>query len=344
LGVVDGDPARQFDDVIGLTRSGDGSLAVADGGSQEVRFFDPAGNLTAIAGGSGEGPGEFTGLSGLGLGPGGSIWAYDFYLRRITWLNGAGEVVGLVSLGLEPPVLSPVGPLSDGTFALRQLWGATQVSEATATGLRRDPAAFVRFDDQGALVDTLGLFPGREVLLTDENGRGVMSTPPFALNSVGSLWQGNLVVGTQDSFELVELGPEGEVTRVVRIPGWDLSLDPGEMEEYLQLRLQGVPQERRPAVRKELEAMPVPSTKPAYGQVLSDEPGNLWVGEWTLFPGIPQRWTVLDRAGGWLGEVAMPGRFLPFAIGEDWVLGVERDDLDVQYVLLYPLRKEGAPE
>lgn len=32
----------------------------------------------------------------------------------------------------------------------------------------------------------------------------------------------------------------------------------------------------------------------------------------------------------------------PFAIGEDWVLGVETDDLDVEYVVLYPLLKDAA--
>jgi hypothetical protein len=38
----------------------------------------------------------------------------------------------------------------------------------------------------------------------------------------------------------------------------------------------------------------------------------------------------------------MPRRFFPYAIGEDWVLGVEWDDLDVEYVVLYPLLKDAA--
>ena len=85
--------------------------------------------------------------------------------------------------------------------------------------------------------------------------------------------------------------------------------------------------------------MPVPSEKPAYGGLLSDEVGNLWVGVWTLYPEVPEQWTILDPAGGWLGSLVMPGRFFPFAIGEDWVLGVETDELDVEYVVLYPLNK-----
>jgi len=325
LGVLEGESAFQFDGVMGVARLGDGTLVVADGGSQEVRFFDAAGNPTALAGGTGEGPGEFTGLSGLGAVPGGFVWAYDFSLRRITWLNGSGEVEGLVSLGSQPPVLNR---------------GATQVAEASEAGLRRDPVAFVRFDAEGALVDTLGLFPGRELFLTNEDGRGVMSAPLFGRNSVGAVWEDGVVVGSQESFELVKYAPEGEPMRIVRIPAWDLTLGPGDLEAYIQSRIEGVPPDRQPGTRRELEAMPAPATKPAYGEILSDEVGNLWVGEWTSYPLTPERWTVLDRSGRWLGEVVMPGRFFPFVIGEDWVLGVEWDDLDVEYVVLYPLSKD----
>jgi len=339
LGVVDGDPAFQFDDVVGLARMEDGTVVVADGGSQEIRFFDSSGHILAITGGVGEGPGEFSGLSGLGKGLTGSVWAYDFSLRRITWMTGSGELETLVSLGSPPPVLNAVGPLPDGTFLLKQLWGAAQVSEARETGLRRDPVAFVRFAPDGALVDTLGQFLGREVYLRDEGGRGVMSTPPFARNSVGTVWADEVVVGTQDAFEFVKYDAGGETTGVVKIPGWDLSLSPEEVEEYIQRRLGGVPTEGRPGLRQELESMPVPARKPAYGGILADEAGNLWAGEWTIYPDIPHRWTVLDRTGQWLGEVLIPGRVHPYAIGQDWILGVEWDELDVEYVVLYPLLK-----
>jgi len=342
LGVVDGDPALQFDRVTGVVRLGDGRVVVGDGGSQEIRFFDAGGDLITITGGSGEGPGEFTGLSEIGTGPGGRIWAYDFSLRRITWLNASGEVEHLVSLGTQPPTLNSVGALSDGTFVLRQLWGATQVSEAREGDFLRDPVAFVRFDAQGALVDTLGLFPGREIFLTDENGRAVMNTPPIDRNSVGAVWEDRVVVGTQDAFELVRYGSGGEPNMIVRIPNWDLTLGPGELEGYIQGRLDGVPAERQPGLRQELESVPVPAHKPAYGGLLADEAGNLWVAEWTTFAQVPMRWTVLDRSGQWLGKTVMPERFLPYAIGEDWVLGVETDELDVEYVVLYPLLKNSA--
>ena len=207
LGLVDGDAAFQFDGITGLARTQDGGLVVADAGSQEVRFFDSSGSFKGKVGGEGEGPGEFLGLSGLGSGPNGTLWAYDFSLRRVTWLTEGGEVQDITSFGPEPPVLNAVGALPDGSFVLKQLWGAAVVAGATESGLRRDPVAYVRFGRDGALVDTVGMFPGRQIFLLDEDGRGVMATPPFARNSVGRPWGDGLVVGTQEGFELKKYSP-----------------------------------------------------------------------------------------------------------------------------------------
>jgi len=340
FGVVDGDPAFQFDGVAGLALLDDGTIVVADGGYQEMRFFDSTGLHTGTFGGPGEGPREFSLLAGLGLDRAGRIWAYDFSLRRITWLDALGEMVSLTSLGLEPAMLQPLGSLPDGTFLLKQLWGASQVAEADETGLRRDAVAYVQFDAEGTLVDTLGLFPGRELFLTDEDGRGVMSTPPFPRNSMGTVWGGVMVEGSNETFELVVHTPDGGVEKVIRLPDLDLSIGPEAREEYIRGRQELAAPERWPGIRAEIESMPFPENRPAFGSLMPDDPGDLWVGDWVLFPQVALGWKVLDPSGRWLGEVIMPERFFPYAVGVDWILGVEWDDLDVEYVVLYPLIKE----
>ena len=188
-------------------------------------------------------------------------------------------------------------------------------------------------------MDTVGLFPGREVYITDEDGRGVMSTPPFARNSSGALRDGRVVVGSQESFVLKELSPDGELLRQVRIRGMGERVGPEELEEYILGRLETAPPERHPSIRRSLEGMPVPERMPAFGGIMSDGPGNLWVGEWTMYPRAPGAWKVFDAAGTWLGEVEMPSTFFPMDIGENWILGLERDEMDVEYMVLYPLQK-----
>lgn len=337
IGVVEGDPAYQFSGIVGAARLEDGTVVVADQGAQEVRFFEPSGEVKAVVGGRGGGPEEFTGLSGLGWSPDGGVWAYDFSLRRVVWMDPSGALTHLTSLGPDPPVLNPIGALPDGSFVLKQLWGYTALAEAVHQGFRRDPVAFVRFSPEGALLDTLGLFPGREVYISSEEGRGVMSAPPFARNATGAVRRGRVVVGSQETFSLKELDGAGELLRIVRIPGGVRPVGPGDLEAYIQGRLASAPPERHPAIRRSLEDMPVPETLPAYGQILGDRAGNLWVGEWVMYPDMASRWTVFDDGGRWLGEVRMPEGFHPWDVGEDWILGTERDELDVEYVVLYPL-------
>ncbi len=86
-----------------------------------------------------------------------------------------------------------------------------------------------------------------------------------------------------------------------------------------------------------LEAVDVPDTRPAYQSLRPDELGNLWASEYARPPEVPGVWTVLDPEGRWLGTVAMPPRFRPYQIGASWILGVVRDELDVERLRLYEL-------
>lgn len=343
LGVVDGDPPYQLSDVTGAVRLGDGGVAVADAGSQEVRFFDREGRFDRAVGGAGGGPGEFTGLSGLGHATGGGLWAYDFSLRRITWMDRRGEVLRVAPLAPEPPVLSPVGALPDGTFVLRQLWGARRIAAVAATGLRRDSVALVRFDAGGTVLDTIALAPGREVFVTEEGGRPVMNTPVAGRNAVATVLDGEVVLGSQERFEVEVRRPDGRLLRILRIPDRDLGIEPAEVEALIQERLDATPPDARSQLREAHRSMPVPERRPAYGALLADPSGNLWVGEWAPFPRVPRRWTVIGPGGQWLGEIVVPEGFSPLDIGPDWILGLERDALDVEHVTLRRLEKPSPP-
>jgi len=338
IGVVEGAPEYQFDQVVGLARFPDGTLAVADGGSQEVRLFSASGAYLGTVGREGGGPGEFTLMSGMGMGPMGEAWVYDFSLRRITWLDQEGSLTGMVSLDPKPTVLYPVGPTSQG-FVLRQLWDASAVAETDEPGLRRDPIAYVRFDETGALIDTVGLFPGRELVIREEDGRVAMVSPLFGKTSSSTVQGDRLVVGSQDAFEIGEYGEDGSLVRIIRVPDRDLTVTKDDVEAFVRTRLEGVPEDQQARSRAGLEVLPVRPTRPAYGEIRGDPAGNLWVAAYAQYPILPRSWSVFDPSRRWLGDVEMPPRFNPRDLGEDWLLGVETDDLGVEYVVLYSLNK-----
>ena len=50
-------------------------------------------------------------------------------------------------------------------------------------------------------------------------------------------------------------------------------------------------------------------------------------------------WSVFDPEGRLLGTVVTPEDFAPKHIGDDFVLGVWKDEVDVERVRLYPLEK-----
>jgi hypothetical protein len=72
--------------VVGGRFLADGSLAVANSGTQEILIFGSNGRLIRRFGRSGEGPGEFQTITSLDLDDAGNLVAYDARLARLsTW-------------------------------------------------------------------------------------------------------------------------------------------------------------------------------------------------------------------------------------------------------------------
>jgi hypothetical protein len=90
LGVVEGGGPTQFSEIAHVVSDDRRRVFVVDYGSQEIRIFDGQGRHLRSIGGPGQGPGEFTGLSGISLEPGGEILAWDPRMRRYTIFDSTG--------------------------------------------------------------------------------------------------------------------------------------------------------------------------------------------------------------------------------------------------------------
>jgi hypothetical protein len=55
---------------------------------------------------------------------------------------------------------------------------------------------------------------------------------------------------------------------------------------------------------------------------------------------VPEVYSVIDAAGRWLGEVDVPADFVVRGVYRNRVLGVWKDELDVEHVRVYRLLKE----
>jgi len=84
-----------------------------------------------------------------------------------------------------------------------------------------------------------------------------------------------------------------------------------------------------------------PETRAAYSALRVDATGAVWLRTGRHLPptDASPEWTVFSHAGVLLGTFTLPDRFEPFQFGGDYVLGVWRDELDVEFVRVYGLER-----
>jgi hypothetical protein len=147
-----------------------------------------------------------------------------------------------------------------------------------------------------------------------------------------------LYFGSSDSYEIEVRSSDGSVETLIRRPIPNPPVTPEETEEFENRRRERLPN-MNPMWRELHRQMTLPKTKPAYGRFLVDASGNLWVGEYSGEYLDEGTWNVFDPEGRWLGSVETPKGGRVFQIGSDFVLGMWRDDLEVERVMVYELVK-----
>ncbi len=121
--------------------------------------------------------------------------------------------------------------------------------------------------------------------------------------------------------------------RILRIPGYPLDLSDAQAAAERDARLEAFRPGSTSVFRLLVEDLPIPTTRPAYAEMLVDPSGAVWL---KLYRGAseqdqPQEWLVLDADGTWLGTVEVPPRFTVMHITMEAVLGVWQDELDVEH-------------
>ena len=328
-----GDP-HDFYFVRSIGRLSDGSLVVANSGSNEIRKFSADGRFLASAGGDGEGPGEFTNLQQIEM-AGDSIIARDIYSRVALFGPGLEH---LRTTRLEGYVHG-LHHLGDGTLVVQTI---TEFSEAY--GLVRDPELLVVYDLEGVRGDNIGSTPGGEEYSTE-----ILSAPPlFQKEARVDTYGGRIYTGASDRMQVEELAPDGDTLRILRIADYSLALTLEQVEAERSARLDidlpsGVAA-LPPHFVQAIEDMPTPDTRPAYANLLVDPTGAIWLQPFLGMSeaGGPERWLVLGSDGTWLGSVDIPVDFRPMDIGVEEMLGVWTDDMDVQHPQVRRLRRDGG--
>ncbi|UCG87185.1 MAG: hypothetical protein JSW71_01160 [Gemmatimonadota bacterium] len=344
IGAMDAEPEYQLFGVRAVARLSDGTIVVSNSGSHEIRWYDPSGRHLRSAGGEGSGPGEFTALGWLAALPGDSVVAFDDRLLRLSLFTPGGTFARSAAPqaegkpGMERPVF--LASMGDGSLLA---FGRVLELEGMSEGPLLVPMVLYRFNVDGELLDSLGAFHGWETRVVIRRSEQFVAMAiadrPFARNTALTAGGDRYVVGTPHSYELAVHRSDGSLLAIVRLLRSNAAVTPADIEAYKSLMLENIDNENELRDRRqELDDYDYPAEAPASGSsILIDTQGHIWVPEYSVRNDQGMEWQVFDSEYRLLGTVMTPARFTPRYIGDDIVLGVWRDEFDVEYVRGYEL-------
>lgn len=313
--------------------------AVADRRRNQIFFYDESGNHRRTVGGSGGGPGEFQALGSLRV-LGDSLLAFDWRTGRLTIFDLDGDLLATTQLEETEDSFHPIHTYNLSGVLGRDLvvapWAIMPLGHSDV-GPYWDSAAVLIYGLDGSVQRELP-----EPYLTEMFvGTQGISGRPFGSRTAIAVQDDRLFLGTGQTFEIRVFNAAGTLERIIRRSWTPRPVTSAVVDSLIDFRVRqaGVTSRADPRVegfRRMLESAPIPDQMPAFSWLLSDPQGRLWVREYQApYEDVAQEWSLFDREGAWIGSVSMPNRFDVRAFGETEVLGVWRDELNVQHFQVY---------
>ena len=149
-----------------------------------------------------------------------------------------------------------------------------------------------------------------------------------------------LTLGEDRGPEILEYDGLGGLRRIIRLAEPGAAPSPEDLRRLAEFESrryrQDLPDTTRARLverdRRMYAKMPLPEIMPVFSRLLVDDVGWLWAELHRFDVRQPMRWLVFGPDGEGLGSVDMPPGLAVWQIGRDFVVGVWRDENDVDYV------------
>lgn len=315
----------------------DGSVVVADAANREIVLIDQGGTLGGLLAGPGDGPGEIDMMVGLLPAGRDSLLLEDFGHARLTLFAGA-TAVREVDMRFLNRRLRVRGLDASGQALLTSGSYRSGFPEPWLQGY------MVRFDMDAGVVDTVASYDW------------VPSSPregprnPFGAGGLLTVAQGKFVYLRSDRPEVVWRNSDGTTQQIVRwrpAPAYPDAEDWRLYEASLRAQLRPA----NPHIQSDEEfdefmssvladrKMAPNEPLPLVSEIFGDREGRVWLGDWTADAALNgvTRYSILADDGRWLGEVRVPERVRILDVAGGRAVGVFRDELGVESVVLYEL-------
>lgn len=310
VGTSEGDEASMLYFVRGANRLSDGSLAVLNNGSGEIRVFSRAGTHLRSMGGHGDGPGEFRIGRFIWVLPGDTLWVGDYRPWCYHIYSARGAFVRTVDL--DPPYLNASrggGVLANGTL-MRELG-------------RLDGVRLGTWDGAGVRMSTL-------------------FDPVPSIAAAGA----TIAIATAREPEVRILDGDFRLRRIVRWSDPDREVTAAHIQAYrdaLVERRGGRGSENWSAADESLvsDRRPAADLFPTTEGLMPGRDGRLWVRRYSR-PGDQVRWMAFRSGGEFQCHLTLDVSLTVYEFGADYLLAVHRDELGVERVVEYELHPSSA--
>ena len=360
------DPAQLIWEVAGIARLQDGRVAVLSQGNHQLYLFEPSGELSRVIGGRGEGPGEFVRPQLLQYLAPDTLAVWDYWFGGTSYFDTGGELIRERSFDVREMMEQAPGanaesrfhPLPDGSFVVMAR-GTPPASEPRPGSVVREPAKHYMRIGSSYSAQSLGHLEGVDEWYP-EGGWDFPGFPTLRVDSYIAAGGDppSIYLADGERNEIRQFSLDGTLVRIIRrtvapVPVTETAHR--EWLEYLSLEAPLGDIEPQPGRTWEefFAAIPRRESYPPVAGLVVDAEGYLWVREWSedAQGGIPDQWSIFGPGGRWLGVVrglpvyyACRWYFVPCWVDRDFLLTIQVDDLGVESVEGYRIRRgDGGP-
>lgn len=320
-------------EVEDLDRQEDGRLVVVNRGSRELLMFSRDGEFLRAIGRRGEGPGEFVDPVELGVIAGDTLVVWDWGSGRLVLFGPDGSHGRTVRL--QPPVINPtghVGMLGRQGIAVGNHDVPSFHAEMTPQFLQ-----VLRYAWSGTLLDTLVTLPYGELARDPESMR--LSRPIFESRGVFSTHADRLYTSDGETPE-VRVHRGERLERILRWEPGNLSVREEDVEAYRAARLERAG-DRAPAIRRSLDSSPVKDAFPAVMEIQVDPQGRVWTRSFARPGATANEWLGFAETGEFICSLSVPRALRVYRFDATAVVGVHRDEMGVESIVVTPFAFPG---
>lgn len=366
LGTIEGERAELlFHNIRDILLDSDGRIYVGNDQTGTVRVFDEDGTFVREFGGKGEGPSEIRSmLNDL-------KWAGD-QIAIIDWQMG-GKTILYDTTGAfsdswydtrpDGSRISLAGYTPKGWVSVE-----TDDNRPSETIPGRAYPRSRRMRRVAPTLDSLSevLFELPPRVLYGSAATHGLDWPIFdPISGTGFDGSGNHYRSAGADYRIDVRDPDGNHVRSIRRDYEPIAITGEDIDDYrarVTLRYDTMARFNEPMRQRQIQqsmeridrqaTFPVPETRPPLGAFLVARDGAFWVERldtrdpaewwesrmWGGFddsPEVETSWDVFSAEGRFVGNVKLPPRFMPMAASADVVVGVYKDEFDVEYVVRY---------